>query len=674
MRYNLALKWFDIGFMVQMAIVMDNGQAQQIKALQEENARLRTELRRERYIHQVLLDCLPDSIYIKDVQSRFIMASATTARVMGAASADELIGKTDFDYYAAELAGDYYQIEQQILSDAAPLINHEELVFDHSIGQSAWYLTTKVPLYDEDGETIGLVGIGRDITQRKHAEQVAQSAMDKAENRFRSLVESLPQNIFTKDTDGRFTLVNPSYCRAMGKSADDLIGKTDFDLHPPHLAQKYRQDDAYVLERQDVLDIIEEHRLLNGDATYVQTIKAPLYDRHGKVSGVIGMFWDVTDRIQMEKALITSEKHNRALVEAIPDAILRVDATGQCLGSKPARNFDMPFAINTTTPQTIDDMLPSHIAIEISQQIDAVLSDGGSRTLEIELPVILLENLEENLGTTYDATRHYELIVTAKDDAEVLLLLRDIHDRKVAEQQRLDLVVAQERAQLLEEFISDVSHDLKTPITTINVSLYLLRQRFDPERQNQHFDQIDNQISRLKKLIQDFLTLSRLDKTTLVTLQTVDLNWLLKRVSDSMVSLAQRKQIQLKLETIPESVHVKADETNLERALVNLVENAITYTPDGGKVRLGLRTTPQQAIITIQDTGIGIAPDDLPHIFNRFYRADPARNTATGGTGLGLSIVKKIVELHHGRIDVQTELQKGSTFRLILPVAGAGAS
>ncbi|MDH7474919.1 MAG: GAF domain-containing protein, partial [Anaerolineae bacterium] len=141
-------------------------------------------------------------------------------------------------------------------------------------------------------------------------------ALRGSEALFHSLIESLPQNIFSKDLEGRFTFANQRYCLTEGKSLADIIGKTDFDLHPPELAEKYRRDDRWVIENKCTLEMEEEHQPKNGERFHVQVIKTPVYDANGQVTGILGIFWDITERKQAEEALESRVKQLAALSRA----------------------------------------------------------------------------------------------------------------------------------------------------------------------------------------------------------------------------------------------------------------------------------------------------------------------------------------------------------------------
>lgn len=249
-----------------------------------------------------------------------------------------------------------------------------------------------------------------------------------------------------------------------------------------------------------------------------------------------------------------------------------------------------------------------------------------------------------------------------------LSMLNDITERKQIETQRLELALTQERIELLTEFLGNISHDLKTPLSVINNSLYLLERINDPERQKDKVNIIKQQTRLLEKYIQDILTISRLEHSPQLERKPVDLNQLLRDILHRLLPSAERKHLQTTLDLAASLPIIIGSERELDRVLVNLVENAVNYTPHTGSICLRTQAQASSAVIEIIDTGIGISSNDLPRIFERFYRADKARSTEEGGTGLGLAIVKKIIDLHGGSIEVESQPGKGSTFRVRLPL------
>lgn len=221
------------------------------------------------------------------------------------------------------------------------------------------------------------------------------------------------------------------------------------------------------------------------------------------------------------------------------------------------------------------------------------------------------------------------------------------------------------------EFVSNASHELKTPLSAIKVlAESLLHMEIDdPAIYKEFLTDIDFEIDRLNAIITDLLTLVHMDKANKsVGFKTdpVELTGLAKKTLKGLQLLADQRHIRVEL-YYEEEVMIIGDSMKLQQVLSNIIDNGIKYTPDGGKVTIDIYKTPEHAVIKVSDTGIGIPPEDLTHIFDRFFRVDKARSRSTGGTGLGLSIANRIVLLHQGFIRVNSEEGKGTTFYIELP-------
>ncbi|MGH3087874.1 MAG: sensor histidine kinase [Rubrobacteraceae bacterium] len=222
------------------------------------------------------------------------------------------------------------------------------------------------------------------------------------------------------------------------------------------------------------------------------------------------------------------------------------------------------------------------------------------------------------------------------------------------------------------DFVANVSHELKTPATSLKLLAESLEESLDedPMQARIFASQLRKETERLAHLINDLLDLARLESESpaghedLVNVRTV-----LMTVLAPMRRVARKKGITLQWKRFDRAAHyaVRGNETQLASMFTNLVDNAIKYTPSGGKVQVTGGCDEDEVFVRISDTGIGIDEKKLPRIFERFYRADKARSKATGGTGLGLSIVRHIVENHGGRVTVESSAGEGSTFTVYLP-------
>lgn len=254
--------------------------------------------------------------------------------------------------------------------------------------------------------------------------------------------------------------------------------------------------------------------------------------------------------------------------------------------------------------------------------------------------------------------------------SQVVGLNVDVSERYTAEQEHLAYAIQSERVRVLEQLISDISHDLRTPLSVINTSLYLL-QKAPKSDQEKYTAMIEVQISRLKRLIDGLIHISRLNALETIRAHQVDLKSLLEQ--NCRAKQQEYPDLLFHLEILSPSqeindYHVQGHEEDLNDLFRLLLDNAAQHSPPGGQIRISLDRTSQHVLIELSDQGGGIPEADLPHIFEAFYRVDKARsNTHGGGAGLGLAIAQRIVELHQGSITVESLLDQGSRFRVILP-------
>jgi len=220
-----------------------------------------------------------------------------------------------------------------------------------------------------------------------------------------------------------------------------------------------------------------------------------------------------------------------------------------------------------------------------------------------------------------------------------------------------------------QQFVSDASHELRTPLSVIqaHTELLLRHPEHTIEQDSKHISTVLQEARRMSKLVGSLLTLARTDSDQLeLEFKPVQVDHIIREGVRKMQMLAEVKDIILHTE-IDSPVPMKADEERLQQLIVTLLDNAIKYTPEGGVVRIGCRKLAHSVQLEVEDTGIGIAQDNLPHIFDRFYRGDKARTRQEGGTGLGLAIAKWIVERHGGKIRVESKLSSGTLVLVTLP-------
>jgi two-component system, OmpR family, phosphate regulon sensor histidine kinase PhoR len=220
------------------------------------------------------------------------------------------------------------------------------------------------------------------------------------------------------------------------------------------------------------------------------------------------------------------------------------------------------------------------------------------------------------------------------------------------------------------EFLGNVTHELRTPIFAIQLSLEtLLDGAINDETVSIDFlKRALSQTFRLKELVDDLINISRLETGMKISKRYFEINSFIQTVVYELSELSKKRKVEINIKSeVSDKTRAFGDEERLKQVIVNLIDNAIKYTSDNGKIVIRITKTEKDVIISVSDNGVGIPKDDLPRIFERFYRVDKTRSRDMGGSGLGLSIVKHILELHHSTIKVESEEGRGTRFEFNLP-------
>lgn len=274
-----------------------------------------------------------------------------------------------------------------------------------------------------------------------------------------------------------------------------------------------------------------------------------------------------------------------------------------------------------------------------------------------QLPSILAALNPANRSLTTEITikdKTFLLNATCSDAAERIITLNDITEIVKTAQMKRDLIL-------------NVSHEMRTPLTAIKGYLETMEESID-ENNRRYLEVVKRHTDRLISIVSDLLTLSRIETpASVLELPELDIIPIINEVLPLFTPLITKKGLKLQLQLPPQLPKIKGDRLYLEQALINLLDNAVRYT-EKGAITIAVEHSNNKLHLSVQDTGIGINKEHLPHIFERFYVVDRARSRQSGGTGLGLAIVKHIASIHSGEIKVETTPGSGSKFTLILPI------
>ena len=493
----------------------------------------------------------------------------------------------------------------------------------------------------------------------KHEE--AEQALRETEAVYKSLIESLPLNVFRKDLSGAFVDANKRFCDTLGRPMREIAGHCDADFFPPEQVQKYRRDDRHVMETGEPLELIEAYFKPSGEKLHVQVLKAPVRDAGGRIVGVQGMFWDVTERIRADEAARRSDERFRKLVQSSLIGVFVAHLDGKVLdandaflsiiGYSPADLASGALRWDTITP-------PEHRAAD-ELAIERLHTEGTCQPWEKEYFHKSGKRVPILIGVT----------MLERGGQECICFVIDISKQKQTEQELKAAKAAADAAnQAKSQFLANMSHEVRTPMNAIiGITELLLTTPLTP-KQAEYQRMVLQSGESLLGIINDVLDFSKVESGK-VELEQLPFS-LRDSVGDAVKALAFRsseKGLELALDVsrdVPD--WLIGDSGRLRQIVINLVGNAIKFTPSGEvivKVELAEQAADQVVLrFCVADTGIGIAAEKLDKVFEAFEQADASTTRNYGGTGLGLAIVRRLVDLMSGRAWVESAPGTGSRF------------
>jgi PAS domain S-box-containing protein len=347
---------------------------------------------------------------------------------------------------------------------------------------------------------------------------------------------------------------------------------------------------------------------------WLYTIGQVYRDTAGKVIGMVGVSQDITERKQAEEDLKRSEERFYKAFHATPSAIsITTVSEGRIVDANESWLKLFGFSREECIGKLGADLNIWANPDDTRKVVDQFAAEGALHGVEVVR--------RTKSGAEIHALLYSEKINIA-GEGHYLTMMEDLTERKAAEKQALDLALAKERVELLREFVGNISHDLKTPLTVINNSLYLLERISNPAKQKEKLGLIKMQTQVLDHYIQDILTISRLDYAPQIAHRRIQIETTLQNIERRLRPSIERNGLAVDMNLAPYLPPIWGDENELDRALVNLVENALNYTPAGGHISIRAYVHDEGVVIEVSDTGIGMSEADIPHIFERFYRSD----------------------------------------------------
>jgi PAS domain S-box-containing protein len=366
-----------------------------------------------------LFDEAPVGYHEVDSEGRIARVNQTELSMLGY-TADEMSGRPVWDFILEEVSRE--AIAKKLKGTAA-LVAFER-TFKRKDGSLLPVLVEDRLIHDGEGRVVGIRSTIQDISELKETEK----ALRESQALFNSIVNSLPQSIFCKDLELRFTFGNAAFCKVLGKELEEVTGKTDFDLFPTALAEKYRADDKRVLDTGRLFETVEEHVTGEGKRVFVQVLKMPRYGVSGEVVGIQGIFWDVTERRMAEEALRESEEKYRTILESIEDGYYEVDLAGNLMFFNDSVSKILGYSNDELVGMNHRQYVDKETAEELSREFNNVFRTGDSRA---GFPYQVLRK--------DGSKRVVESSISPKRDAAGQVIgfrgiMRDVTDRKEAEE------------------------------------------------------------------------------------------------------------------------------------------------------------------------------------------------------------------------------------------------
>jgi PAS domain S-box-containing protein len=664
----------------------------------EERKRAAERLADERNLLHTLIDALPDLVYVKDREGRYVLNNTAHLKFLGASAPEEVAGKTVFDFFPPELATQYHADDLQSIHFGVPLVNDVEPSVDIA-GNPLWVLRTKVPLRDNNGEVIGLVGVARDVTQS----QTAQAALRESEMRFRSVAQSAGDAIVSADKDGNIIFWNRAAARIFGYAEQDVLGKAMTMLMPersrvtfgPALDRARMAGDSRVagcaLEsdglRIDGSEFPAEFSLATWEATqgtfFSMTIR-DITERKTAEQLLLAMNETLEQRVaersaaaeqrtrelmQSETALRNQTAILRSVLDNMGEGVIVADEQGAMLLCNPAAE-ELLF-LKSSASQNVGWSANYELL-----QPDGVTPLPGdewpmTRALRGESP----EEIEVFVRHP-DAREGVWLSATAKslrdEDGTIRGGVAVFHDTTYRKRAEMELKQAKEAAEAANlaksEFLANMSHEIRTPMTAIiGYSDLLLAHDPSPSERHECLQIIHRNGRHLLDLINDILDISKIEASQMsVERIPCELPRLFAEVVSMMRPRALAKHLVFSVTFAGRIPRVLlTDPLRTRQILVNLLGNAVKFTRRGQvslQVSCEIGDRSSKLKFEVRDTGIGMTAPQLGRLFKAFTQADESTTRRFGGTGLGLTICRRLARLLGGDVVAESESGVGSVF------------
>jgi two-component system, chemotaxis family, CheB/CheR fusion protein len=527
-----------------------------------------------------------------------------------------------------------------------------------------------VPVLDEHGAVREWVGACADVTERRTAE----SLLREHQQRLQAIVSHAPVVLFALDASGVFTLSEGRGLTALGLTPGQVVGRSVFELYA---------DNHEVLENvRASLAGQTRHWIARADGVVFDTSTGPLTDDAGRITGVIGVATDVTERFRAYESLKDNEEQLRATFSQAAVGIAQVATDGRWMRVNQRLCDILGYAERELLGRAFTDLTHPDDAAGDVERVRSMMA-GERQTYTVEKRYVRKDGTPVWVNVTASLVRS-----AAGEPRYFISVVEDINQRKRAEADRDRLLVREQAARAQAEaanrakdqLLAVVSHELRTPLTPVLAAVGLLERAPErPDEVKEYVGMIRRNVELESRLIDDLLDLTRISSGKLqLHVEPTDVHKLIGNAAAIYQRDAAAKRLALMLDLAAPWHELRADPARLQQVFWNLIGNAVKFTPAGGSVAVRTSAAADndgRIRIEVTDTGIGIEPDVMARLFTAFEQGETVLTRRFGGLGLGLTICRAIVELHGGTIHAHSIGRgSGATMTVELPLAGAATA
>jgi len=603
-----------------------------------------------------------DLICILDSEGIFQILSRAWETTLGY-STDDLKNKSFFDLvHPDDIPKTTAMIEQLTFDN--PILHHVNRYCSRDGGYRLmeWHIQRRNHF---------IYASARDITESKKIED----ALQESELRYRTVVTAMSEGIVLQGSDGSIQACNHAAEIMLGLTADQMMGRTSIDprwsaihedgsvfpgeTHPAMVTLKTGKPQSHV--------VMGVHKP-DGNLTWILINTQPIFHSHSSLpDAVVASFTDITQLKKISEALQESERRFRTISEMI---------SNYTYGFLVLEDGNLKHEWTAGAFETITGYTPPELAklggwAKIIYSEDMLITQKRAERLlkgQESIDEFRIITKSGEIRWLRDYARPIKDKITGRVTS-ILGAAQDLTEHKLAEQQKLELATERERIKLISDFITTTSHELRTPLSIINTSLYLLMNAFDDERRQFKATQIHEQVNYLDKVISQLHEIIRLDQLNELELKPSSIKFVIDTFMD--VYKPQKPTVIMPI-IVPDLPMILANHFYLQQILENLVDNAVRFSSENSLIRIIARSEGKWVIVEVADVGEGIPPDHLELIFNPFHKVNTARTIGNQGIGMGLSIVKRIMELHHGKVKIHSQIGEGTIVSLYFPIDKSG--